>query len=133
MLCISVYLSNLIFALLFNKNLQTLSDDIATDLIIAKRHHRPVEYATSVSPYRVCKEFVAGQSFIALTRVFSTAIIVLFIYMSLEFSKPLSTYWKEVLEEKRSQSEDDQQQQPQSSEPGDSRRPSQIGQLVTAD
>lgn len=108
LLCIAVYFSNLVFNLLFHKNLQTLTDDIYTDLIIAQKTQKPVDLFTSVEPVRVCREFVAGNAFIALTKTFTTFTLILFIYMSVEFSKPISAYWKKVLAESTRQEEADQ-------------------------
>lgn len=96
---IVVYLSNLIFSLLFHKNLQALTDDIYTDLLIAEKLQRPVELFTSVKPIQVCREFVAGEAFVALTKVFNTGAIVLFIYMSVQFSQPISAVWQQILSE----------------------------------
>ena len=38
LLCIVVYLGNLVFNSVFHKNMQSLSDDIYTDLIIAEKY-----------------------------------------------------------------------------------------------
>lgn len=55
LLCIVVYLGSLVFNSIYHKNLQSLSDDLYTDMIIAEKYREPVEIFTDVSPISVCR------------------------------------------------------------------------------
>lgn len=92
-LSIVLFLGNIIFSQLFQRNLESSTENIITDIQVAMFKHEPL--TEEVKPIRICREYVTDATFRCLTSVASTATLILFTYMSVKFSKPITSYWKE--------------------------------------